>query len=143
MCLRQRHQRIKTGQFGPRSGNGHHAGRAAPIKDVHVGGRRYALLVVLAHSRLLWLRFYRQQTMAVLIEGLESAFARFGWVPAELLFDQMGAVVLSDDRSSSSELVMNAEFLRFRGALGLHAARMPTVSSRTKGQGGATDPLSA
>ena len=39
--------------------------------------RHHALLVVLGHSRLLWLRFYRHQTMAVLIEGLESAFERF------------------------------------------------------------------
>ena len=37
-------------------------------------GRRHALVMVLSHSRLLWLRFYRRQTMAVLIEGLESAF---------------------------------------------------------------------
>ena len=50
-------------------------------------GRRHALLVVLSYSRLLWLRFYRRQTMAVLIDGLKSAFARFGGVPRELLFD--------------------------------------------------------
>lgn len=37
-------------------------------------GRRHALVMVLSHSRRLWLRFYRRQTMAVLIEGLESAF---------------------------------------------------------------------
>ncbi len=30
------------------------------------------------------------------MEGLESAFDRFGGVPQELLFDQMRAVVLSD-----------------------------------------------
>ena len=47
-------------------------------------GRRHALVVVLSHSRLLWLRFYRRQTMAVLTEGLERAFARFGGVPKEL-----------------------------------------------------------
>ena len=62
-------------------------------------GRRHALVVVLSHSRLLWLCFYRRQTMAVLTEGLERAFARFGGVPSELLFDQMRAVVLSDDRA--------------------------------------------
>ena len=76
-------------------------------------GRRHALVVVLGHSRLLWLRFYRRQTIAVLIDGLESAFARFGGVPAELLFDQLRAVVLSDDRAGGGELVLNAEFLRF------------------------------
>ena len=51
-------------------------------------GRRYALVVVLSHSRLLWLSFYRRQTMghgAVLTAGLESAFARFSGVPKELL----------------------------------------------------------
>src|SRR5512147_2941768 len=40
-------------------------------------GKRYALVVVLAHSRLLWLQFYPRQTMAVLIGGLEEAFAFF------------------------------------------------------------------
>ena len=53
-------------------------------------GRRHALLVVLGYSRLLWLRFYSRQTMAVLIEGLESAFERFGGVPQELLLATIG-----------------------------------------------------
>ena len=97
-------------------------------------GRRYALLVVLGHSRLLWLRFYRQQTMAVLIEGLESAFARFGGVPAELLFDQMRAVVLSDDRSGGGELVMNAEFLRFAAHWGFMPRSCRPYRARTKGK---------
>ena len=34
----------------------------------------------------------------MLTEGLERAFARFGGVPKELLFDQMRAVVLSEPR---------------------------------------------
>ena len=69
--------------------------------------------MVLSHSRLLWLRFYRRQTMAVLIEGLESAFGWFGGVPQELLFDQMRAVVLSDGHVGGGQLVLNADFLRF------------------------------
>ena len=32
-------------------------------------GRRHALVVVLSHSRLLWLRFYRRQTMADQMES--------------------------------------------------------------------------
>ena len=92
-------------------------------------GRRHALVVVLSHSRLLWLCFYRRQTMAVLTEGLERAFARFGGVPSELLFDQMRAVVLSDDRAGGGALVLNAEFLRFA------AHWRPRCSSKT---GGAT-----
>ncbi|MBK6451438.1 MAG: hypothetical protein IPF84_02335 [Proteobacteria bacterium] len=35
-------------------------------------GKRYALVVVLGYSRLLWLQFYTRQTMlAVLMRGLE------------------------------------------------------------------------
>ena len=61
-------------------------------------GPRYALVVVLGYSRLLWLSFYASQTMATVMTGLERAFATFGGVPAELLFDQMKAVVTSDGR---------------------------------------------
>lgn len=60
-------------------------------------GQRYAAVMVPSHSRPLWLRFYRRQTMAVLIEGLESAFGCFGGVPEDLLFDQMRAVVRLDE----------------------------------------------
>ncbi len=76
-------------------------------------GRRHALVIVLGFTRLLWLHFYTRQTMPVLMEGLESAFDRFGGVPEELLFDQMRAVVLSDDRGAGGGLVLNEEFLRF------------------------------
>ena len=65
-------------------------------------GRRHALVTVMSHSRLLWLRFYQRQTMEVLIEGLESAFGWFGGVPQELLFDQMRSVVLSDGRAGGA-----------------------------------------
>ena len=85
-------------------------------------GRRHALVVVLSHSRLLGLCFSRRQTMAVLTDGLERAFARFGGVPKELLFDQMRAVVLSDQRVGGGELVLNAEFLRFAAHWGFHRA---------------------
>ncbi len=97
-------------------------------------GRRHALLVVLGYSRLLWLRFYPRQTMAVLTAGLESAFARFGGVPAELLFDQMRAVVLSDDRSDGGELVLNAEFLRFSAHWGFVARSCRAYRAQTKGK---------
>ena len=59
-------------------------------------GIRYALLVVLGYSRLLWCRFYVRQDMATLYDGLEEAFLYFGGVPQELLFDQMKAVITRD-----------------------------------------------
>jgi len=76
-------------------------------------GVRYALLVVLGYSRLLWCRFYPRQDMATLIDGIEEAFAFFGGVPQELLFDQMKAVITRDLRLEGGALVRNAEFLRF------------------------------
>jgi transposase len=38
-------------------------------------GKRFALLVVLGYSRLLWVQFYARQTLTVLTRGLEDAFA--------------------------------------------------------------------
>ena len=74
-------------------------------------GIRYALLVVLGYSRLLWCRFSPRQDMATLIDGLEDAFLAFGGVPSELLFDQMKAVIARDCRLEGGALVRNAEFL--------------------------------
>ena len=78
--------------------------------------------------------FYRRQTMAVLTDGLERAFARFGGVPKELLFDQMRAVVLSDQRVGGGELVLNAEFLRFAAHWGFHPRACRPYRAQTKGK---------
>ncbi len=97
-------------------------------------GRRHALLVVLGYSRLLWLHFYRRQTMTVLMEGLESAFAHFGGVPGELLFDQMRSVVISDERIGGGALMLNAEFLRFAAHWGFTPRSCRPYRARTKGK---------
>ena len=97
-------------------------------------GRRHALVVVLGYSRLLWLRFYARQTMTVLVDGLESAFASFGGVPQELLFDQMRSVVVSDDRLSGGGIVLNAEFLRFAAHWGFQPRACRPYRAQTKGK---------
>ncbi len=97
-------------------------------------GRRHALVVVLGYSRLLWLRFYSRQTMPVLMEGLESAFETFGGVPDELLFDQMRAVVLSDDRCAGGGLVLNEEFSRFAAHWGFLPRSCRPYRAKTKGK---------
>ena len=99
-------------------------------------GRRPALVVVLSHSRLLWLRFYRRQTMAVLTEGLERAFARFGGVPTALVFDQMRAVrAVGRPRGRRRAGVERGVSARCR-ALGVPPARVPAVSGADEGPGG-------
>jgi transposase len=97
-------------------------------------GRRYALVVVLGYSRLLWMRFYPRQTMQMLFSGLESAFDAFGGVPQELLFDQMRAVVIGDDRLSKGALVMNAEFLRFAAHWSFRPRACRPYRAKTKGK---------
>jgi transposase len=97
-------------------------------------GRRYALLVVLGYSRLLWMRFYPRQTMTTLIRGLESAFEFFGGVPQELLFDQMRSVVLSDERLGGCGLIMNAEFVRFSTHWGFRPRACRPYRAKTKGK---------
>lgn len=92
------------------------AGRQAQVDFARFSfawGVRYALLVVLGYSRVLWCRFYPRQDMRTLIEGLEEAFRSFGGVPQELLFDQMKAVITRDLRLQGGALVRNLEFLRF------------------------------
>jgi transposase len=97
-------------------------------------GRRYALVVVLGYSRLLWLRFYPRQTMQSLFSGLESAFEAFGGVPQELLFDQMRSVVVGDERLSKGALVMNAEFLRFAAHWDFRPRACRPYRAKTKGK---------
>ena len=92
------------------------AGRQAQVDFARfefAWGVRYALLVVLGYSRLLWCRFSPRQDMRTLIDGLEDAFRYFGGVPQELLFDQMKAVITRDLRLHGGALVHNLEFLRF------------------------------
>jgi transposase len=97
-------------------------------------GVRYALLVVLGYSRLLWCRFYPRQDMATLIDGLEEAFLYFGGVPQELLFDQMKAVITRDLRLEGGALVRKAEFLRFARHWGFTPRACRPYRAQTKGK---------
>jgi transposase len=97
-------------------------------------GKRFALLSVLGYSRLLWLQFYPRQTLAVLMRGLEEAFAAFGGVPAELLFDQMKAVIIDDQREVGGKLLENAEFLRFVAHWDFRIRACRPYRARTKGK---------
>jgi hypothetical protein len=97
-------------------------------------GVRYALLVVLGYSRLLWCRFYPRQDMATLYDGLEEAFFYFGGVPQELLFDQMKAVITRDLRLEGGALIRNVEFLRFARHWGFTPRACRPYRAQTKGK---------
>lgn len=97
-------------------------------------GKRYALVVVLGHSRLLWFRFFNRQDMRSLFRGLEEAFHVLGGVPDELLFDQMKAVITRDLRLLGGQLVVNEEFQRFAAHWGFKAKACRPYRARTKGK---------
>jgi len=97
-------------------------------------GKRHALLVVLGYSRLLFVRFFPRQTMAAVMTGLEDAFAYFGGVPAECLFDQLKAVVVEDRRAEGGKLLENAEFLRFAAHWGFRIRACRPYRAQTKGK---------
>jgi len=97
-------------------------------------GKRFALVVVLGYSRHLWLQFYRRQTQRVLCEGLEAAFRFFGGVPREVLFDQLKAVVVDDERPDGGRVLENPEFLRFAAHWGFRIRACRPYRARTKGK---------
>jgi transposase len=97
-------------------------------------GKRYALLVVLGYSRLLWVRFFPRKNTAALYEGLEAAFRFFGGVPRELLFDQLKNVILEDRRMDGGELLKNEEFLRFAAHWGFQVRACRPYRAQTKGK---------
>ena len=97
-------------------------------------GKRHALLVVLGYSRRMWLRFYRRQTLLVVMRGLEESFSYLGGVPAELLFDQMKAVVIADRRAAGEGLIENPEFRAFSDHWGFQIRACRPYRARTKGK---------
>ncbi len=76
-------------------------------------GKRHALVVVLGYSCLQWFEFYENQTMEVVMRGLEKAFDYFGGVTTEILFDQMKSVVIGDHREKEGKLLLNDSFQQF------------------------------
>lgn len=113
------------------------AGRQAQVDFAHFRfpwGVRYALLIVLGYSRLLWCRFYPRQDMTTLMSGIEDAFGYFGGVPSELLFDQMKTVITRDLRLEGGALIRNLEFLRFAGHWGFTPRACRPYRAQTKGK---------
>ena len=97
-------------------------------------GKRSALLVVLGYSRLLWVQFYPRQTLTTILTGLEAAFAYFGGVPRELLFDQLKAVIVEDQRADGGKLLENPEFLRFARHWSFRIRACRPYRAKTKGK---------
>ena len=113
------------------------AGYQGQVDFAHIRlpwGTRYALVVVLGYSRLLWIRLFPRQRMDELIEGLEQAFRFFGGVPKELLFDQMRSVIVDDLRETGGGIQENMEFVRFANHWGFRIRSCRPYRAKTKGK---------
>jgi len=97
-------------------------------------GVRYALVVVLGHSRLLWVRFYPRQDLRTLVYGLEACFTEWGGVPRECLFDQMRSVITRDERLVGGSLTKNLELARFARHCGFRIRACRPYRAKTKGK---------
>jgi transposase len=97
-------------------------------------GKRWALLVVLGFSRFMWVGFFPRQTMENLMRGIEAAFAYFGGVPKELLFDQMKAVIVDDERGDGGRLIENLTFVRFANHWEFKIRACRPYRAKTKGK---------
>lgn len=97
-------------------------------------GTRWALLVVLGYSRFMWVGFFPRQTMENLMRGIEAAFAYFGGVAVELLFDQLKSVIIDDQREEGGRLIENVEFVRFANHWGFKIRACRPYRAKTKGK---------
>ena len=97
-------------------------------------GVRYALLVVLGYSRLLWVRFFPRQDLRTLQQGLRECFESWGGVPRQLLFDQMKSVLTRDDRLTGGGLLTNLECQRFAQHYGFRLQVCRPYRAQTKGK---------
>lgn len=78
-------------------------GECGPL---HVGAARHKLQVfvmVLCHSRLLYLRFYPSQSFECFLDGHVRAFEFFGGVPRRVMTDNLRTAVLEHPRGGAVE----------------------------------------
>lgn len=97
-------------------------------------GKRYAVLVVLGYSRVLYVEWVARQTAWTVMQALERAFAFVGGVPREVLFDQLKAVIVEDHRGTGGRLLENAEFARFAAHWGFRIRACQPYRAQTKGK---------
>jgi hypothetical protein len=78
--------------------------------------------------------FVPRQTALAVMQSLERAFADFGGVPREILFDQLKAVVIEDQRPDGGKLLENAEFGRFAAHWDFRIRACRPYRAQTKGK---------
>jgi transposase len=103
---------------------------------VEIGGaklRAYLFVATLGYSRRCYIRAFRNERQESWFEGLESAFAKFGGVTEEVLFDNARALVVEHDAATRS-VVFNDKILAFAKHWGFRPRACAPYRARTKGK---------
>ena len=105
-------------------------------RSVVIDGRRervYLFVATLGYSRRMHVRVLRHERQASWFSGLESAFAAFGGVSAEVLLDNARALVVHHD-ALTREVEFNERFLAFAKHWGFVPRACAPYRARTKGK---------
>jgi transposase len=103
---------------------------------VEIGGAKtkvFLFAATLGRSRRLHVRAFLNERQESWFDGLESAFAKFGGVTEEVLFDNARALVDRHDRMTG-EVAFNAKLLAFAKHWGFRPRACAPYRARTKGK---------
>jgi transposase len=103
---------------------------------VLVGGERvrvYLFVATLGCSRRVYVHAFRHERQSAWFDGLEGAFAHFGGLPEEVLFDNAKALVEHHD-AGTREVVFNARLHAFARYWDVRPVACAPYRARTKGK---------
>jgi transposase len=103
---------------------------------VEIGGNRvraYLFVATLGYSRRLHIRAFRNERQESWFDGLESAFAKFGGLTEEILFDNARALVVEHDVATRT-VVFNDKLKAFAKHWGSRPRACAPYRARTKGK---------
>jgi transposase len=103
---------------------------------VEIGGvktKAFLFVATLGYSRRIHVRAFHNERQESWFDGLESAFAKFGGVTEEVLFDNARALVDRHDRMTG-EVAFNAKLSAFAKHWGFRPRACAPYRARTKGK---------
>ena len=102
-------------------------GNAEPMRRV------WLFAMVLGHSRYLWAQFVMHQDLPTVLRCHMEAFAHFGGVPREILYDRMKTAVLGE-ADGKQGIVYNAKLLACGAHYGFIPRACQAYRAKTKGK---------
>jgi len=98
------------------------------------GERLSAFVATLGYSRMSFVRFVTDETWSTVKDGLKAAFAYFGGVPREVLFDNMRTVVIERNAYGRGAHRLHTGLLDLSKELGFSVRLCRPYRAKTKGK---------